>query len=151
MLACVSFDQHLDRRCGNILTDKTGTFSTPGYPQNYPSDTTCLWQIKIPGARQIIIEFESFNVEEGDVNIARCNRDYLLVLKDGKFPSAFAIQKRCGTDASPIIFNGDRAWIEFVSDSSVNANGFRANYRAVSNPSVITDAPATIRTTPRGK
>eukprot|EP00794_Sanderia_malayensis_P003627 gene3627-4141_t len=143
-----------DRRCGDIMTKVGGTFTSPSYPLNYPPDTHCLWQIKVPGAKKIIVDFQGFELEGGGAasggagSARRCNKDYLLYLQDGRYPSSYAVKKRCGFDASPIIFEGDKAWIEFVSDSSNSFSGFSARYQAVFSPIPPTDIPLTERVEP---
>lgn len=134
----------LDRICGDIFTARSGSFKSPQHPSNYPSNATCLWQIKVPGASQIRIEFDNFQLEEGQRNSpVNCNSDYLLYLLDGQFPSAFGVKKRCGRDGAPIVFDGDKAWLEFVSDDVNNYSGFSARYNAVMKPGSITDKPFT--------
>ena len=128
-----------DRKCGDILTGNTGVFSSPSHPNNYPSNTVCLWQINVPNAKKIIVEFPRFYL--GVEGIPNCNKDYMLFLKDGKFPSAYAATKKCGTDSSPLIFEGDKAWIEFVTDKTGNYPGFNAKYEAVFDSPPATEQP----------
>lgn len=136
----------LDRICGDLFTAQTGTFSTPQHPLNYPENTTCLWQIKVEGASKIIVEFDSFQLEESQSSpVINCNSDYLLYLRDGQFPSAYGAKKRCGRDDAPIIFEGDKAWIEFVSDDANNFPGFLARYRAVVEVDRVTESPVTTK------
>lgn len=49
--------------CSNTnLTGITGTFSSPGYPQPYPSHTECVWNITAPQGMLIALHFQHFNV-----------------------------------------------------------------------------------------
>ena len=131
-----------DRVCGDIFKRPSGNFSSPRHPLDYPSGAVCLWQIQVPGASRIIVQFDTFQLERpGGVGASYCNKDYLLYLRDGKFPSTFGVKKRCGRDGSPLIFEGDKAWIEFVSDDSNSFPGFNARYEAVLDPGQITDRP----------
>ena len=116
-----------DRKCGGVLTSPSGSFGSPNNPLNYPPQLTCLWVIKIPNARNIRVTFDSFDIEPS----SRCTKDYLLSLKDGKFPSSFGVRRNCGRSIQPLAFEGDRAWIEFVSDANNNYPGFQARYEAV--------------------
>ena len=132
----------IDRICGDIFTAASGSFATPKYPLNYPSDTTCLWQVEVPGASKILVEFDNFQLEEGQRNSpVICNKDYLLYLRDGQFPSQYGAKKRCGRDDTPITFEGDKAWVEFVSNDANNFPGFFARYKAITEPGQITKAP----------
>jgi len=38
--------------CGETLQESTGNFSSPGYPNGYPSYTHCVWRISVtPGEK----------------------------------------------------------------------------------------------------
>lgn len=38
--------------CGETLQDSAGNFSSPGYPNGYPSYTHCVWRISVtPGEK----------------------------------------------------------------------------------------------------
>ena len=115
-------------------------FSTPNYPSNYPANTVCLWQIRIPEARRVVIEFLDFRLDAPSSN---CNKDFLLYLRDGEFPSAYGAKKRCGYDKTPISFEGNKAWVEFISDGSNNFPGFSARYAALIDPGRLTEKPVT--------
>ena len=41
--ATVEFDEV---GCGGLLTDRSGTFTTPGHPNNYPHGANCTWYIQ---------------------------------------------------------------------------------------------------------
>ena len=57
-----------------------------------------------------------------------CNRDYVQVL-DGVDENAPLIGKFCGTTSpSPITSQGMALFVQFVSDPSFQATGFRATY-----------------------
>lgn len=43
---------HDGTACGETLQDSTGNFSSPGYPNGYPSYTHCVWRISVtPGEK----------------------------------------------------------------------------------------------------
>lgn len=35
------------RSCGGVLTRLPGSFSSPRYPENYPTNTQCVWEIRV--------------------------------------------------------------------------------------------------------
>ena len=41
--ATVQFDEV---GCGGLLTDRSGIFTTPGHPNNYPHGANCTWYIQ---------------------------------------------------------------------------------------------------------
>lgn len=40
--------------CGGVISNLSGSFSSPWYPTNYPTDTECVWEIHVA---------EKFNIE----------------------------------------------------------------------------------------
>ena len=57
-----------------------------------------------------------------------CNKDYVQVL-DGVDEMAPVVGKFCGsTSPSPITSQGMALFVQFVSDASQQASGFRATY-----------------------
>lgn len=41
------------RSCGGVLTRLPGSFSSPRYPENYPTDTQCVWEIHVDKTSRI--------------------------------------------------------------------------------------------------
>ena len=65
--------------CGAVLTDRTGSFSSPGHPNPYPHGANCTWWINgLPGD-VIQLDFVAFSLEAGS-----CNYDYVAIY-DGIF------------------------------------------------------------------
>nr|VZI31655.1 unnamed protein product [Spirometra erinaceieuropaei] len=46
--------------CGGYLRANEGTFTSPGYPVEYPPNSKCTWRIEIPVGFSVILSFESF-------------------------------------------------------------------------------------------
>jgi len=49
--------------CGGQLTEHNGTFTSPGYPADYPGNVNCEWTIKVPKDHVILLYSNSFNLE----------------------------------------------------------------------------------------
>ena len=50
--------------CGNTdLTEQSGTINSPGWPNKYPNDAECEWQIQCESQQTIEIIFNSFEIE----------------------------------------------------------------------------------------
>lgn len=49
--------------CGGDLTDSEGSFSSPNHPGSYPSNSLCVWVIRVPSPYLIQIHVSSLNVE----------------------------------------------------------------------------------------
>ena len=53
-----------DKICGDVLNDKSGGLTSPGYPNNYPEGLSCLWVIKPQDAKSIQVNFDdNFNIQ----------------------------------------------------------------------------------------
>ena len=55
---------YLSPVCGGLLDDTEGSFSSPGFPQNYPNMVHCIWGIFVPQGSTLKITFTDFNTEE---------------------------------------------------------------------------------------
>jgi len=49
--------------CGGQLTEPNGTFTSPGYPDDYPGNANCNWTIKVPQGHKILLYFTRFYLE----------------------------------------------------------------------------------------
>ena len=45
------------------LTKESGTFETPGFPDKYPNNTQCIWNIRVEPGRFILLSFHVFEIE----------------------------------------------------------------------------------------
>ncbi|XP_027695581.1 carbohydrate-binding protein AWN-like [Vombatus ursinus] len=48
-------------RCGGLLIQPKGTFSSPSYLENYPHSVQCVWEIEVPKTYQISLTLKTFN------------------------------------------------------------------------------------------
>uniref|UniRef100_A0A3B5AB81 Membrane frizzled-related protein n=1 Tax=Stegastes partitus TaxID=144197 RepID=A0A3B5AB81_9TELE len=101
--------------CGGVLTDPEGSFSSPNHPGSYPSNSLCVWVIRVPPPSVVQVHVSSLNVE----GPSPCLFDWLELLLDG-------------AKAPPTVnTNSSTVWVTFRSDGSISGNGFTAQYRAV--------------------
>nr|XP_027203677.1 uncharacterized protein LOC113797486 isoform X1 [Dermatophagoides pteronyssinus] len=107
---------------GNL---KYQEFFSPNYPNNYPNDTECERVIQAPHGYQISIEFrDQFSLEDSP----NCAYDYLEI-RDGAYGYSSPLAKLCGPDFPRDIISNDRyLFLRFVSDDSIEYQGFRAVY-----------------------
>ena len=75
--------------CGAVLTGESGTITSPRYPNSYPSNVDCTWDINAHPSRMILIEFEDIEIEDD----SKCGYDKLL------------IQEKYGVSINSIQFN----------------------------------------------
>ena len=48
--------------CGGRLTGEYGEFTSPNYPNDYPKDAICTWEITVPKGNKVHLVFHSFHV-----------------------------------------------------------------------------------------
>ncbi|XP_024214976.1 cubilin [Halyomorpha halys] len=120
----------VDINCGGILTEKTGTVSSPEYPEHYPMNHTCTWLISSPPGTIIQLTWLSFNLEKS----FNCNRDW-VVIYDKNPNQAYSGQlgdKYCGNSLPPAMTSSSNLMsIVLHTDTTVSAPGFSASYLAV--------------------
>lgn len=54
--------------CGGFLTKLDGTITSPGWPNEYPMNKNCVWQVVAPAQYRISLQFEIFDIEGNDVS-----------------------------------------------------------------------------------
>jgi hypothetical protein len=67
--------------CGGVIEDTNGSLTSPSFPNLYPSNRHCAWEIVAPPQTRITINFTHFDLEGNNV---RCSE------KGQKHPLAFS-------------------------------------------------------------
>ncbi|XP_035665882.1 blastula protease 10-like [Branchiostoma floridae] len=62
--ACVDYRDSDTTVCESLTTD-TGTFTSPNYPNNYPNDLTCRYEISVTPPKVIRLTFTELDLEDG--------------------------------------------------------------------------------------
>uniref|UniRef100_A0A3B3X323 Membrane frizzled-related protein n=1 Tax=Poecilia mexicana TaxID=48701 RepID=A0A3B3X323_9TELE len=116
-------DSRFFQCCGGVLTDSGGSFSSPNHPGSYPSNSHCVWEIRVAPPHLVQIRVSYLAVE----GPSPCLFDWLEVQQQVEQVSVF-----CGNIAPPTInTNSSTVWVTFHSDGSIAGAGFAAQYRAV--------------------
>ena len=68
--------------CVFHLTKESGTFETPGFPEKYPNNTQCIWNIHVEPGRFILLSFHIFEIES---HRGKCTD--IVEVKDGSTPT----------------------------------------------------------------
>ncbi|XP_061626608.1 dorsal-ventral patterning tolloid-like protein 1 isoform X5 [Phyllopteryx taeniolatus] len=136
--------------CGDTLQDSTGNFSSPGYPNGYPSYTHCVWRISVTPGEKIVLNFTTMDLYKSSL----CWYDYLEV-RDGYWRKAPLLEMRyvsvcmcvyatgrfCGDKLPDVLTSTDsRMWIEFRSSSNWVGKGFAAVYEAICGGDIDKDS-----------
>ncbi|KAG2458577.1 CUBN protein, partial [Polypterus senegalus] len=110
--------------CGGVLYMETGAFNSPNYPDAYPPNTECVWNIISSPGNRVQLSFTMFHLQDS----ADCSHDYLEV-REGN-ATGLLVARFCGSSlpANYTSMTGHILWVKFVSDASVSGEGFRATF-----------------------
>ncbi|XP_062952627.1 adhesion G-protein coupled receptor G6 isoform X1 [Cynocephalus volans] len=120
---CIMYVPHSVWGCANcrlVLSNPSGTFTSPCYPNDYPNSQSCMWTLRAPTGYIIQITFNDFDIEEAP----NCIYDSLS-LDNGESQTKF-----CGATAKGLSFNSsaNEMHVSFSSDFSIQKKGFNASY-----------------------
>ncbi|KAM9673713.1 cubilin [Trichechus inunguis] len=110
--------------CGGTFHMAEGTFNSPGYPEVYPSNVECVWNIVSSPGNQLQLSFITFQLEDSQ----DCSRDFVEI-REGN-ATGHLVGRYCGhilpLNYSSIV--GHILWVRFVSDGSGSGIGFQATF-----------------------
>ncbi|XP_040924066.1 neuropilin-1a-like isoform X2 [Betta splendens] len=116
--------------CSRNFTAPRGVIKTPGFPERYPNNLDCTFMIFAPKMSEIVVEFDSFDMEPDTTPPAGalCRFDFLEIW-DG-FPAVGPhIGRYCGqmSPGQVISYTGILS-MTITTDSAIAREGFSANY-----------------------
>nr|XP_044991063.1 cubilin [Jaculus jaculus] len=113
--------------CGGNFYTVDGIFNSPGYPEVYPSNVECVWNIASSPGNQLQLSFLSFQLEDSQ----NCNKDFVEIRQSNA--TGHLVGQYCGNSLphnhSSITEHG--LWIRFVSDGSGTGTGFQAMFNKI--------------------
>ncbi|KAJ3641013.1 hypothetical protein Zmor_027542 [Zophobas morio] len=131
----IGFELHSDGKncedaCGGLLDAPNGTITSPSFPDLYPLNKNCVWEIVSLPQYRITLNFTHFDLEGNNMHLSQqqqCDYDRLEIyskLSDDKMKKHGVF---CGSKPpAPIISEGNVMRIIFSSDISVQKTGFAA-------------------------
>ncbi|KAF3849151.1 hypothetical protein F7725_015648 [Dissostichus mawsoni] len=112
--------------CDNAVSTVSGTMSSPNWPDKYPNKKACTWSLSTTPGHRIKLVFNEIDMEAH----LECAYDHLEIY-DGQDARAQSLGRFCGTKKpSPVMSSGNKMFLRFFSDNSVQKRGFEASYRA---------------------
>ncbi|XP_029444624.1 cubilin [Rhinatrema bivittatum] len=120
--------------CGGYLTDSSGSFRSPDsdFDGKYDKNLDCVWTMISPVNMQLNLTFSTFALEAE--SSTDCIYDYVK-LYDGADVSADLVGTFCGSILpKSFLSTGNFLTVRFISDSSVEREGFNATYTTVNPP-----------------
>uniref|UniRef100_A0A3Q4GH73 Neuropilin 1 n=2 Tax=Neolamprologus brichardi TaxID=32507 RepID=A0A3Q4GH73_NEOBR len=116
--------------CSRNFTAPSGVIKTPGFPEKYPNNLECTFMIFAPKMTEIVVEFDSFDMEPDTTPPpgALCRYDWLEIW-DG-FPAVGPhIGRYCGqTSPGRVISYTGILSMTITTDNAIAREGFSANY-----------------------
>uniref|UniRef100_F7D8H4 Cubilin n=1 Tax=Ornithorhynchus anatinus TaxID=9258 RepID=F7D8H4_ORNAN len=116
--------------CGGELSGARGSLESPGYPDQYPASTECIWHITTTPGSSILLTLQDFNVEYHP----NCNFDVLEVYGGPDFRSPRLAQlcfPRARENPLRVSSTGNALTVRFKTDRSVSGRGFAATWQEV--------------------
>nr|XP_028606857.1 neuropilin-1 isoform X1 [Podarcis muralis]XP_028606858.1 neuropilin-1 isoform X1 [Podarcis muralis] len=121
--------------CSRNFTSMSGVIKSPGFPEKYPNSLECTYIVFAPKMSEIILEFESFELEPDSNPPAGvfCRYDRLEIW-DG-FPEVGPhIGRYCGQNTPGRVRSSTGILsMVFYTDSAIAKEGFSANYTVLQN------------------
>ncbi|RWS21660.1 Cubilin-like protein, partial [Leptotrombidium deliense] len=109
--------------CGGLLDSETGTFVSPGYPNDYPLNVECVWTLECSPGNRVSLSFTDFHIEQSEY----CKSDYVEI-RENDF-SGKLIGRFCGNSIPNLHeLSANVLWVKFRSDELSSSQGFRAVY-----------------------
>ncbi|XP_015284474.1 PREDICTED: neuropilin-1 [Gekko japonicus] len=123
------------QECSRNFTSMSGVIKSPGFPEKYPNGLECTYIIFAPKMSEIILEFESFELEP-DSNPPGgmfCRYDRLEIW-DGFAEVGLHIGRYCGQNTPGRVRSSTGILsLVFYTDSAIAKEGFSANYTVLQN------------------
>ncbi|KAJ8980749.1 hypothetical protein NQ317_013754 [Molorchus minor] len=129
----IGYELHSDGKncedaCGGLFDVPNGTITSPSFPNTYPVNKNCVWEIVALPQFRITLNFTHFELEgNNNAQQQQCEYDRVDIyskLKEGKLKKHGSY---CGPKAPAMITSeGNIMRVVFYSDTSVQKSGFAA-------------------------
>ncbi|CAG9771064.1 unnamed protein product [Ceutorhynchus assimilis] len=128
------FELHSDKKscvdaCGGKFTSPNGTVTSPSFPELYPRNKKCAWEIEAPLKHVVFFNFTHLDLEGNNYDQQFCEYDQVNVsslLSNGKYKLHGSF---CGSKKPKIIASeSNLLQVTFATDDSVQQTGFAAVY-----------------------
>nr|CAH7744345.1 unnamed protein product [Callosobruchus chinensis] len=119
--------KHCEDACGGVFDTPNGTITSPSFPDFYPLNKNCVWEIVAQPQYRITLNFTHFDLEGNE----ECSYDH-VDFYDGPTPESPSLGRFCGSKLPHLIVaSGNQLYMTFKSDASVQRNGFWATHSTV--------------------
>ena len=123
--------------CGGLMKLKSGSITSPNYPNNYDPHDDCGWLLEVDNNHAVKLTFEDFDVEPH----SNCSYDHVSIY-DGNSIDAPLLLVHCGQnlpEPNSISSTGNQMFVRLKADGSVSSKGFKANFERGCGAHIITE------------
>ncbi|RZC35073.1 CUB, FXa inhibition and/or EGF CA domain containing protein, partial [Asbolus verrucosus] len=133
----IGFELHTNGRdceaaCGGVLSDSNGNITSPSFPDLYPPNKTCVWEIVTSRQKFVMLNFTHFELEDKNMDHpkgAQCDKDRVEIFSKAGEDKLELEGVYCGREAPhPIIYRNSTIRIVFISDSNEERSGFALDF-----------------------
>uniref|UniRef100_G3TZ11 DMBT1 protein n=1 Tax=Loxodonta africana TaxID=9785 RepID=G3TZ11_LOXAF len=112
--------------CGGVISSLSGSFSSPQYPESYPTDVQCVWEIHVDKKFHIELMIPSLKLED----ILGCPYDSVEIFNGPRIAS-LSMGKFCAPVTVIFFSSSNIMTVVFRSDSMITNIGFYALFNAI--------------------
>uniref|UniRef100_F6R0P6 Metalloendopeptidase n=1 Tax=Xenopus tropicalis TaxID=8364 RepID=F6R0P6_XENTR len=115
--------------CTYLLTGVNGSLDSHNYMSEYPTETSCLWLIRV-NKNKVLLQFDTFRMSPS----GGCTDNYIMVYDGPSRSSRVLVERACGSLELPLLVASSGVLlVEFVHQKGLRASEteFRASYSSV--------------------
>ncbi|KAJ8911951.1 hypothetical protein NQ315_012762 [Exocentrus adspersus] len=128
----IGYELHSDGKncedaCGGVFDVPNGTITSPSFPDLYPLNKNCVWEIVALPHHRITLNFTHFDLEGNNAQQQQCEYDRVDIYSKQKEGKLKKHGSHCGSKAPGLITSeGNVMRVVFYSDTSIQKTGFSA-------------------------
>uniref|UniRef100_A0A3B5BIP0 CUB domain-containing protein 2-like n=1 Tax=Stegastes partitus TaxID=144197 RepID=A0A3B5BIP0_9TELE len=125
------FKAYYYSECQQVLSDVSGNFSSPHFPNIYPNNINCHWSVTLAAGYRIKLFFPFMDLEDRNSLSDECDYDSVAVY-DGDSQTDALLGRWCGREQpSSLISRGNKLLVVLSTDRNEAHRGFTASYLGV--------------------
>uniref|UniRef100_A0AC35GXM3 Metalloendopeptidase n=1 Tax=Panagrolaimus sp. PS1159 TaxID=55785 RepID=A0AC35GXM3_9BILA len=112
--------------CGGSISGNNNAIQSPSFPELYPPDSFCVWNITVSQGYRVAATFRYFNLEPHK----NCSYDKLEIYESTISNSETLIGRFCGQNIPKFITTNtsNSMIVKFTSDASIQKTGFHIEF-----------------------
>ncbi|XP_035883318.1 deleted in malignant brain tumors 1 protein [Phyllostomus discolor] len=120
--------------CGGLLTNASGSFTSPWYPEKHPTNVTCAWDIQVDDRAHVKLTFDMLALE----STHGCPHDFVEIF-DGPWNESLSLGRFCSGTTPVFTSSSNHLTVVFHSTDTVTNSGFHATYESIMQDENNTD------------